>query len=144
MLGFKLMHGLGVKADTAQALQILQKAAEAGDAEAMAGLAWAYGEGRGVVRDYVRSREWSEKAAAIGHAISMLMVGRAYDYGCGVTQDLVEARRWYEKAKASFDPRARMFAEQALLLLDRPDIHRVRVAQVRARGCMPPTQRSTD
>jgi TPR repeat protein len=141
---FNLMQEPRVNADTAEALLLLEKAAEAGDVEAMASLAWAYAEGRGVARNYARAREWSEKAAALGHMFSMVMVSRAYDFGCGVAQGEAEARRWYEKARAGSDPRARNTAEQGLALFDRPDIRTVRASQFRARGCAPSGPPSSD
>ena len=132
-----LLAGSGVQADPAQALSLFEQAASAGDAVAMANLARMYEEGRGAARDHVRAREWAEKAAARGHGGSMLLVGRAHDYGCGVAPDAAEARRWYEKALASIDPRVRDQAGQALALLDRPDLHRVRVSRARTQGCAP-------
>jgi hypothetical protein len=60
-------HYLGAK-DYAQALPILQKAADAGNAEAMNALGWLYETGRGVTQDYAEAREWFQKAADAGNA----------------------------------------------------------------------------
>lgn len=60
-------HYLGAK-DYTQALPILQKAADAGNAEAMNALGWLYETGRGVTQDYAEAREWFQKAADAGNA----------------------------------------------------------------------------
>jgi TPR repeat protein len=54
--------------DYAKALPFLQKAAEAGNAEAMNELGVLYYYGRGVAQDYAQAREWYKKAADAGNA----------------------------------------------------------------------------
>jgi uncharacterized repeat protein (TIGR03803 family) len=97
--------------DYAQALQLFQKAAAAGDAQAMYELGELYN--RGVVPpfspDYAQARQWYEKAAAASHAQAMFNLGWLYQRGLGVPQDYAQARRWYEKAAAAGNAQAMNF-----------------------------------
>jgi TPR repeat protein len=83
--------------DYAKALPLLQKAAAAGDAEAMSNLAELYRYGWGVARDYAQAYAWYQKAAAAGNAEAMYWVGVMYEQGRGVAQDYAQAREWYQK-----------------------------------------------
>jgi Sel1 repeat len=63
-------HYLDAK-DYAQALPPIQKAADAGDADATNYLAWLYWNGWGVTQDYRQTRQWYQKAAAAGNPIAV-------------------------------------------------------------------------
>jgi len=84
--------------DYANALPLLQKAAEAGDAKAMDDLGELYYSGRGAPKDYAQARQWYEKAAKVGNSDAMTNLGVLYHEGQGVAQDYAKAREWYQKA----------------------------------------------
>jgi uncharacterized protein len=65
-LGVLYANGRGVAQDYGQARQWFEKAAAAGDAEAMNNLGVLYDNGQGVAQDYGQARQWFEKAAAAG------------------------------------------------------------------------------
>jgi hypothetical protein len=90
--------------DFAKALPHLQKAADAGNADAMVGLGVLYENGQGVAQDYAKAREWYQKAADAGNADAMNNLGLLYQKGQGVTQDYAKAREWYQKAADAGDP----------------------------------------
>jgi TPR repeat protein len=54
----------------AQALAWYQKAAEAGNAEAMYRLVVAYRDGEGVAKDPAQARRWFQKAAEAGNGVA--------------------------------------------------------------------------
>ncbi|MBE6534364.1 MAG: sel1 repeat family protein, partial [Ruminococcaceae bacterium] len=64
-------------------LELLQKAAEEGDAEAQKNLGKRYYYGDGVEQDYVKAFEWTEKAANQGHTIAQYNLGVMYENGDG-------------------------------------------------------------
>lgn len=92
---------------TAEALQALQRAANAGSAEGAHRLGLVYAEGLGgTPRDDARALALFEKAAAAGHHRAQINVGTLYFRGQGAPRDLVQARAWLEKAAAQEDPYA--------------------------------------
>jgi TPR repeat protein len=92
---------------TAEALQALQHAADAGSAEGAHRLALVFAEGTGgTPRDDARALALFEKAAAAGHHRAQINVGTLYFRGQGTPRDLVRARAWLEKAAAQEDPYA--------------------------------------
>jgi uncharacterized protein YdaT len=96
-----LLKGLGRSAtsqDYAKARDWYEKAADRGNADAMANLGWLYAHGQGVALDSAKAREWYEKAVAKDNAPAMFHLGYLYDTGFGVPQDYAKAREWYEKA----------------------------------------------
>jgi TPR repeat protein len=95
------------RARPAEALQILQQAADAGSAEGAHRLALLYAQGaEGIPRNDARALELFEKAAAAGHLRAQINAGTLYFRGQGTPRDLVRARAWLEKAAASDDPYA--------------------------------------
>jgi TPR repeat protein len=96
--GHAASHGLGVPRDYAKARALFVRSAEAGNSDAMYGLAWLYRNGWGVARDYGRVRYWSEQAAALGNGGSMYSLGVLYEFAEGIPRDYAKARDWYEKA----------------------------------------------
>ncbi len=92
---------------TAEALQFLQRAANAGSAEGAHRLALVFAEGiGGTPRDDAKALALFEKAAAAGHHRAQINVGTLYFRGQGTPRDLVRARAWLEKAAAQEDPYA--------------------------------------
>lgn len=84
--------------DYATALPLLQKAADAGNPEAVDRLGGLYYYGHGVTQDYGQARQWYLKAAAAGNSDAMYQLGELYQYGQGVARDYTRARYWYQKA----------------------------------------------
>ncbi len=89
--------------DFERALPPLQRAADAGNKEAMSKLADLYYDGTGVAQDYSKAREWYQKAADAGYATAMNNLGWLYENGKGVTRDYGKAREWYQKAADAGD-----------------------------------------
>ncbi|HTE80827.1 MAG TPA: tetratricopeptide repeat protein [Reyranella sp.] len=92
---------------TPEAMQALQRAADAGSAEGAHRLALVYAEGiGGIPRNDARALALFEKAAAAGHLRAQINAGTLYFRGQGTPRDLVRARAWLEKAAAQEDPYA--------------------------------------
>jgi hypothetical protein len=90
--------------DYARALQILRPLAEAGNADAQVGLAFAYYDGNGVTQDYAQALAWFGKAADQGHAIAQNNIGYMHRNGQGVPASDAEAAAWFRKsAEAGYD-----------------------------------------
>ena len=111
-LGLLYENGHGVAQDYAKAREWFEKAADKGDATAMANLGLLYDNGQGVTQDYAKAREWFEKAAAKGDARAMASLGLLLRNGHGVAQDYAKAREWYEKAAAKGDAEAKADLER--------------------------------
>jgi TPR repeat protein len=75
-----------------------QKSAALGNAEAMMGMSWIYGNGRGVLKDETESLRWRRMSAENGNTDAMELIGSDYEEGKGVPQDYAEAMRWYQRA----------------------------------------------
>jgi uncharacterized protein len=84
------------------ALQLYEKSAVQGYAQAQFILGWLYAEGegvpQGVPQDYATARQWYEKAAAQGFVAAQVLLGELYQNGHGVSQDYVRAYMWYNLA----------------------------------------------
>jgi TPR repeat protein len=76
----------------------LRKAAEQGDDNAQASLAWKYLKGHGVPQDDKKAFQWYTKAAEHGNARAQNNLGELYTKGDGVPRDDKEAMKWYTKA----------------------------------------------
>jgi TIR domain/Sel1 repeat len=87
-----------IVAEDATTRETYEKAADKGNAGAMASLGYFYHNALGVAQDYAKAREWYEKAADKGDAIAMNNLGVLYEHALGVTQDYAKAREWYAKA----------------------------------------------
>ena len=88
------------------ALRWFQRAADLGNADAMMGMSWIYGNGRGVPEDDAEATRWRKMSAEHGNPVAMSSIAYDYEQGKGVTQDYVEAMRWYRKAADRDDARA--------------------------------------
>jgi TPR repeat protein len=98
MVGEMYRDGVGVKADTAQALHWLELAATAGDRDAQAALGSMYDEGRGVAADPAAALAWFRRAAEAGHAGAQFNLGAMYLNGVGAPADPTEAVMWLSLA----------------------------------------------
>lgn len=84
--------------DYAATLSAWRPLAEAGNAEAQAGLAGLYASGFGVARDPRVAAEWYSRAARAGHRVARLNLGDMLARGQGIARDRVAAYAWLELA----------------------------------------------
>ena len=76
-----------------------EKAAENGNAEAMARLSDFYLEGKGGrTKDYNKAMEWIKKSVAKGDPYGYSNMGYMYCYGLGVSKNYDEAIKWFRKS----------------------------------------------
>ena len=92
--------------DCVKAEQVLQKAAQAGDADAMDQLGQLYLYGPALYRDDAQAREWFQKAAKAGNVPAMNHLGQLYLCGWGVSLVSSHARLWYLMAAVGGYPEA--------------------------------------
>jgi uncharacterized protein len=101
---------IGPRADgpaMSRALEVLSKAADAGDAEAQRTMGEISLRGDGVVKDAEQSVVWYEKAAAQGDATSQVALAQIYADGAGlVGKNVARAKQMLERAAALNDPDA--------------------------------------
>jgi len=105
-MGKCYQDGEGVEQDYEKAYQYYKEAADLGNGDGYAGLAWLYGEGKGVEQDYAKNIELDKKGIALGSARAMNDIGILYYNGYGVAQDYGKAMEWYKKAADLGDTRA--------------------------------------
>jgi TonB family protein len=95
----------GLKADPAEAIRLLRKAAELDDTDSQMSLGAEL-----LMADSFKEQEealrWLHKAAARGDRETQAMLGMAYVEGRGVAVDDKQARNWYGKAAAQSWPAA--------------------------------------
>ncbi len=120
VLGFILsaLFGTNAQADTRKgieayrrgqyetALQELEKAAKAGDAQAFYNLGIFYHEGKAVPRDPEQAVAFYKRGAEKGSVLAAFNLAQAYRKGEGVAVDYAQAARWYEFAAKRGDYRA--------------------------------------
>ena len=107
LLGTSYYYGLGVEADSEEAVSQLTKAADQGDAIAMYLLGNAYASGTGASRDEAKAKEMYAKFIAVGEADSGENAGSGriqayladcYAYGKGTEKNVDKAAAAAEKA----------------------------------------------
>ncbi|HEY6007349.1 MAG TPA: tetratricopeptide repeat protein [Geobacteraceae bacterium] len=98
LLGIMYYRGDGVKADKAEAVRWLRRAADTGHVRAQNNLGMMYDKGDGVPQDQKEAAAWYRKAAEKGHAPSQFDLGLMYTNGEGVAKDHAEAVKWLRKA----------------------------------------------
>jgi hypothetical protein len=81
-----------------QAFELIERAAAAGDVDAVDYLGWFYDHGRVVARDLARAVSHYRRAAEGGQRHAQWRLGVMLDLGEGVAPDPVEAVRWFRKA----------------------------------------------
>ncbi len=87
------------KKDYARVLELYQRLADAGHAEAMEQIGWIYELGEGVAKDYASAQRWYEKAGDAGDSNGYWRIGQLYkEGGPGIEQNYASAKRWFEKA----------------------------------------------
>lgn len=109
-LGTSYYYGLGVEADSEEAVAQLTKAADQGDAIAMYLLGNAYASGTGTSRDEAKAKEMYAKFIAVGEADSGENAGSGriqayladcYAYGKGTEKDVDKAAAAAGKAASA-------------------------------------------
>jgi TPR repeat protein/transglutaminase-like putative cysteine protease len=97
---YELGRGVSSK-DPARAAKFMRAAAEAGNAKAMAGLAYYFQEGVGEAKNPKLAFAWFEKAGKAGNCIGRTMTGYFFRDGIGVGADSAKALALLEKAALS-------------------------------------------
>ena len=90
-----------------EALPILQRAAEAGDAQAQHFLAMMYENGNGVERDFAKAAYWYGKTAEAGDREAQLTYAMIRALGKGVEADIADACHWATLSLHSGNDKAR-------------------------------------
>ena len=110
LLGTSYYYGLGVEADSEEAVSQLTKAADQGDAIAMYLLGNAYASGTGTSRDEAKAKEMYAEFIAVGEADSGENAGSGriqayladcYAYGKGTEKNVDKAAAAAEKAASA-------------------------------------------
>lgn len=82
-------------------INVLQKAADRGDAEAMVKLGRVFASGEQLPKDPKQAAKWMQLAAATGNPEGMFELGRFYRDGIGLAQNSVRAYVWFSRAAAA-------------------------------------------
>lgn len=98
LYGGMLIRGQGTPKEDEKGFIWINKSANQGYSEAMAGLGYCFESGLGVNKDFGKAVEWYLKAAEKGHVQSQDYIGDCYNEGKGVAQNRKEAVKWYIKA----------------------------------------------
>ena len=112
--------------DYAATIDAWRPLAEAGNAEAQAGLAGLYADGFGVARDPREAAAWYERAARAGHLVARLNLGDMLARGWGVARDRVAAYAWLELAARQGSFWAAERRDQVALAMSAGEIARAR------------------
>lgn len=99
LLGYILIRGdYGLTPDTAEGLNLIERAAMKGDSRALSNLGylWLYGEG--VEHDDQKGAYWLQRASDAGIISATSMLGDLYRDGRGVEQDSLQASALYRLA----------------------------------------------
>ena len=95
-----------------EAVRLLEKSANGGNAEAAYQLSSLFRNGRGVARDDVSAFHWMQEAAKTGHVKAQYAVGQMYLAGVGVVSDRAKAELWLNKALAGGHDKAKELLEK--------------------------------
>ena len=106
LLGTMLDDGFGVPRDYEQALKWYERAAHAGEAEAMNRLGVMHAAGHGVQRDYALALTWFGTAVKNGSISAINNIAMAYFHGLGVPQSYAGSAKWLTLGAARGDARA--------------------------------------
>jgi uncharacterized protein len=91
----------GPDADPEEAVRLLQRASELGNAAGLSEMAMRHSRGEGVSQDPAESLRLMKRAAESGHGPAQLALGTMYLTGMGVPPDPKEAARWLRAAMES-------------------------------------------
>ena len=93
-----LLHGKGVEEDHERGVQLVRRAADAGDVYAKFNLARWYTDGRYGERNLSEAFLLLTECANAGHFECQLELANRYSEGEGARRDLRKARVWYSEA----------------------------------------------
>ena len=93
-----------IKGDMADAIPILQEAADAGSAEAAYNLAICYQQGDGIAQNDSIANLWMLKSAGNGWVDAQYQMSYNYAAGKGIKQDYTQAFHWTEQCALQHDP----------------------------------------
>jgi TPR repeat protein len=118
-LGRAYEDGIGVQADSKQAVKWYGKAAEQhfSMAQYLLGNILLYGEG-GVAPDYTLAQKWLEEAARAGIPAAQRDLGTMYEQGLGGKPDPIWAWVWYDFAATRGDGKANELRDELSRRLD--------------------------
>ena len=88
----------GIAQDKKKAIELFQRAADLGNADAMNKLGVYHYKGNGVLQDKKKSIELYQKAADMGNTDAMFNLAVCYERGEGVSQDKKKAIELYQRA----------------------------------------------
>ena len=98
-LGAKAIRSEAPGVSTAEGVELLQKAAASGDANALYQLGYAHEKGLGVPVDAARAAAYYRDASQKGYHRAYVALGRLYEKGIGVPADHALAHGFYLKAR---------------------------------------------
>ena len=104
--------------DDSVALEWFRKAADRGNADAMAYLGWMHLEGHGVKQDETEAARCLRRSAEAGAPRAMEMLGLALLTGHGVARNEAEGESWVRRAAVGGDRRAMAILANILLARD--------------------------
>ncbi len=102
----RLMRGRGEERNYERAVELFDRAARWGDADAHYWLGKCYLKGLGCQRDPQGAATCLERAANLGHAGACLKLGDCFLRGEGTPQSRELAEYWYRRAAARGEERA--------------------------------------
>ncbi len=102
----RLMRGRGEARNYEHAVELFDRAAQLGDADAHYWLGKCYLKGLGCTRDPHGATTCLERAASMGHAAACLKLGDCFARGTGAPSSRELAAYWYRRAAARGENRA--------------------------------------
>ena len=119
-LGLCYEKGDGVPQDKKKAIELLQKAAEMGNTDAMNKLGVChYEKGDGVSQDKKKATELFLKASDMGNTSAMVYLGTCYDKGGNVSPDKKKAIELFQRASSMGDTDAMFILGACYMIGDR-------------------------
>ena len=106
----------GTDEEKKEALELFEKAYEAGDSMGSRNLGYCYAIGLGTQTDKAKAAEWYRISGEMGNAKAMCNLGVLYMYGHGVEKDPAKAAEWYRRSSEAGYSRGR--TNYACLLRD--------------------------
>ncbi|HEX4534677.1 MAG TPA: tetratricopeptide repeat protein [Rhizomicrobium sp.] len=102
-----LRKGLGVEKDPLKAMEVYERAADAGLSTAQADLGEMYLNGEGGAPDVRAAAHYLGLAAAAGHPIAQFHMGWLYENGTGVPKNMELATKLYQASAEAGDKDAK-------------------------------------
>ena len=102
--GQMYLASTGVEEDLEKAVELFQKGAELGNADAMVNLGWQLAHGQGIEKDEKKAFDLIKTAADTGYPNALFNLGWMYENGIGIKQNYRKALEFYEKSTDLKDP----------------------------------------